>query len=66
MAVRVHVWQVGSAWLASCPSLESGGRGKTRDAALRELRTEIRDELEMVFNADLEVVEGPPPMEDTR
>lgn len=66
MSVRVHIWQVGNAWLALCPSLQSGGRGKTRDAALRELRSEIRDELEMVFNCcEIEVIDGAPaaPME---
>jgi len=60
MAVRVYVWPVGSAWLALCPSLQSGGRGKTRGDALHELRTEIRDELEMVFNADIEIIDGVP------
>jgi hypothetical protein len=64
MSVRVYCWQAGRAWLATCPTLQSGGRGETRDAALRELRSEIRAELETVFAEGIQVINSPPPLEE--
>jgi hypothetical protein len=59
MPVRVFIWQVGRSWLAQCPSLQCGGRGKTRGEALRALRTEVRN------HTEVEIIDGkPPPMED--
>jgi hypothetical protein len=62
MSVRVHIWQVGNAWLASCPSLEAGGRGDTRGEALRVLKSAIARDLEMLFAEEIQIVNSPPPM----
>ena len=62
MAVRVYIRQCPTgAWLAECPTLQSGGRGKTREMALLELKSEIAHDLEMLFNTDIEVIEGAAP-----
>jgi hypothetical protein len=66
MSVQIYCWQVGDAWLATCPSLESGGRGDTRDEALRRLHSEISEELRMVFNEGIQIIDSPPPAKDEK
>ena len=62
----IHVW-LGprGTWLATCPVLQSGTTGPTRDEAVAELRKNLHRELMETFGAHLvKVVDGPPEQEE--